>query len=212
MAGWRKIAEEFAPLGVFFVLNSRGPDWFDRPESESLLIATAGFMAAMAVALISTYSRGVKPNNMTLASAGFVFVFGGITLFLQDETFIKLKPTLVYLLFAGILTFGLTRQQSYLKNLMSQMLPMDDAGWLILTRRWAVFFVCLAALNEAVWRTQSTDIWVNFKVFGFMPLTFIFMMAQMPLLNRHGALPQEGGALPQEGGALPQEERADKDA
>lgn len=182
----RKLIEELGPLAVFFILNSRGPQWFDRPETESLLIATAGFMLAMLAALASTYARGDKPNNMTLASAGFVFVFGGITLFLQDETFIKIKPTLVYVLFAGILGVGLMRGQSYLKKLMGQMLPLDDMGWMILTRRWAVFFICLAALNELVWRTQPTDVWVNFKVFGFMPLTFIFMAAQMPMLTRHG--------------------------
>ena len=186
--GGRKLAEELGPLAVFFILNARGAQWFDRPESDALLIATAGFMLAIAVALISTYARGAKPNNMTLASAGFIFVFGGMTLFLQDETFIKMKPTLVYLLFATILGLGLLRGRSYLKNLMGQMLPMDDAGWLTLTQRWTVFFVFLAVLNEAIWRTQSTDIWVNFKVFGFLPLTFVFMMAQMPLLRRHGAL------------------------
>lgn len=186
--GGRKLAEELGPLAVFFILNARGAQWFDRPESDALLIATAGFMLAIAVALISTYARGAKPNNMTLASAGFIFVFGGMTLYLQDETFIKMKPTLVYLLFATILGMGLLRGRSYLKNLMGQMLPMDDAGWLTLTQRWTVFFVFLAVLNEAIWRTQSTDIWVNFKVFGFLPLTFVFMMAQMPLLRRHGAL------------------------
>lgn len=186
--GGRKLAEELGPLAVFFILNARGAQWLDRPESDGLLIATAGFMLAIAVALISTYARGAKPNNMTLASAGFIFVFGGMTLFLQDETFIKMKPTLVYLLFATILGIGLLRGRSYLKNLMGQMLPMDDAGWLTLTQRWTVFFAFLAVLNEAIWRTQSTDIWVNFKVFGFLPLTFVFMMAQMPLLRRHGAL------------------------
>jgi intracellular septation protein len=194
MAGWRKIIEEFAPLATFFVLNSRGPQWFDRPESESLLIATAGFMAAMALALASTYARGAKPNNMTLASAGFIFVFGGITLFLQDETFIKIKPTLVYILFASILGFGLLRGQSYLQRLMGDMLPMEPAGWLVLTRRWVGFFIFLAALNEAVWRTQTTDAWVSFKVFAILPLTFGFMILQMPLLKKHGALsePEDG--------------------
>lgn len=187
--GGRKLAEEFGPLAVFFILNARGPQWFDRPESDSLLIATAGFMLAIAAALVSTYARRAKPNNMTLASAGFIFVFGGITLVLQDETFIKMKPTLVYLLFAAILGFGLLRGRSFLKNLMGKMLPMDDTGWLALTKRWTVFFLFLACVNEIVWRTQSTDVWVNFKVFGFLPLTFIFMMAQMPLLKRHGALP-----------------------
>lgn len=187
----RQMAEEFGPLAVFFVLNARGAQWFDRPESDGLLIATAGFMLAISAALISTYARGAKPNNMTLASAGFIFVFGGITLVLQDEMFIKMKPSLVYLLFAAILGIGLLRGQSYLQRLMGQALRMEDAGWLVLTKRWAVFFVFLAAINEAVWRTQSTDVWVNFKVFGFLPLTFIFMMLQMPLLKRHGALPEQ---------------------
>ncbi len=188
MANWRKIIEEFGPLAVFFILNSRGAQWFDRPASDALLIATAGFMLAMVAALASTYSRGKKPNNMTLASAGFIFIFGGITLILRDETFIKMKPTLIYILFAMILAIGLLRRQSYLQKLIGTMLPMDDAGWLILTRRWMVFFLCLAALNEIIWRTQTTDFWVSFKVFGILPLTFIFMLLQAPLLKQHGAI------------------------
>lgn len=183
-----KFLEDFGPLLVFFILNARGAEWLGRAESDGLLIATAGFMIAICLSVATGFIRGVKPNNMTLASAGFVLVFGGLTLFLQDESFIKIKPTLVYILFAVILGIGLARQQSYLKKLMGQMLPMEDAGWLILTRRWAVFFLGMAALNEAVWRTQSTDIWVNMKVFGFMPLTFIFMALQMPLLKKYGAL------------------------
>jgi intracellular septation protein len=91
-------------------------------------------------------------------------------------------------LFASVLAFGLWRGQSYLQKLMGDMLPMEPAGWLVLTRRWALFFIFLAALNEAVWRTQSTDVWVNFKVFAILPLTFGFMILQMPLLKKYGAL------------------------
>ena len=183
-----KFLEDFGPLLVFFILNARGAEWLGRPQSDALLIATAGFMAALAVSLIVTYARGAKPNNMSLASAGFVFVFGGLTLFLQDETFIKIKPSLVYMLFAAILGFGLARGQSYLQMLMGEALKMPQAGWLVLTKRWIYFFIFLAGLNEFIWRNFSTDAWVNFKVFAILPLTFIFMAAQMPLLKRHGAL------------------------
>lgn len=183
-----KFLEDIGPLLVFFALNARGAEWFDRPASDSLLIATAGFMVALALSLIITMARGAKPNNMTLASAGFVFVFGGLTLFLQDETFIKIKPSLVYLLFATILGVGLMRGRSYLEMLMGEALKMNQAGWLALTKRWIYFFIGLAVLNEFIWRNFSTDAWVNFKVFGILPLTFIFMGLQMPLLKKHGAL------------------------
>ena len=185
----RKTIEEFGPLLVFFVLNARGADWFSLPETQSLFIATGGFMAALVVAIASTYARGEKPNNLTLASAGFVLVFGSITLFLQAEMFIKIKPTLVYLLFAPILTFGLMRRRPYLQMLMGHMLPLSSEIWLVLTRRWTIFFVFLALLNEAVWRTQSTDVWVSFKVFAILPLTIGFMVLQMPLLRKH--LPED---------------------
>ena len=183
-----KFLEDFGPLLVFFILNARGAAWFDRPATDSLLIATAGFMLAICLSLAFTFLRGAKPNNMTLVSGGFVLLFGGITLVLQDETFIKMKPTLVYLLFAAILGVGLARGQSYLQKLMGNAMRMDTQGWLLLTRRWVMFFIALAVINELIWRSQSTDFWVSFKVFGFLPLTFAFMLAQMPLLKKHGAL------------------------
>ena len=180
-----KFLEEYGPLLVFFALNARGAQWFDMAPEQDLFIATAGFMAALAVSMLSTILRGKRPNNMTLLSGAFVFVFGGITLFLQDETFIKIKPTLIYILFAGILGFGLMRRQSYLQKLMGAMLPLDDAGWMALTRRWALFFLFLAAVNEVIWRTQTTDVWVSFKVFGIFPLMFGFILLQMPLITKH---------------------------
>jgi intracellular septation protein len=185
LAGWRKIAEEFGPLMVFFFLNARGAALFGQPESQSLFIATAGFMATLALAIGSVYWRGDRPNQMTLVSAGFVLIFGGLTLWLQNETFIKIKPTLVYTLFAGFLAVGLWRGQSYLEKLMGSMLPLDSTGWLILTRRWTFFFIFCAVLNELAWRNLTTDQWVSFKVFAFLPLTMVFVLFQLPMIQRH---------------------------
>lgn len=181
-----KFLEEFGPLLVFFLLNSKGAALLSRPESESLFIATAGFMLALIVALASTLLRGQKPSTMALVSAGFIMVFGGLTLYLQNETFIKVKPTIVYLLFAGVLTFGLQRGVSYLQKLIGAAIPLNDTGWLILTRRWVYFFIFCAILNEIAWRLLSTDAWVQVKVFGYLPMTFIFMLSQSRLLAQHG--------------------------
>ncbi len=187
MRKWRKLAEELGPLLVFFALNARGADWLGMVEDQSLFIATGGFMLALVAAMMSSLLDGRRPNNMTLLSAGFVLIFGTITLVLQNETFIKIKPTLIYLLLAAILAVGLVRQKFYLQMLMGNSLALQPAGWAILTRRWMIFFIALAGLNEFIWRHYSTDVWVNFKVFGILPLSFIFMLAQMPLLKRFHA-------------------------
>ena len=181
----KKIIEDFGPLLVFFILNSRGAEWLGMAPEQSLFIATAGFMAALLIVIIFTLLSGRRPTTMSLVSGGFVMVFGGLTLYLQDETFIKVKPTIVYCLFAGILGFGLMRRVSYLKNLMGDMLPMDKDGWMILTRRWVGFFIAMAVLNEILWRTLTTDQWVQFKVFGFLIITLVFSAAQVPLFSRH---------------------------
>ena len=112
-------------------------------------------------------------------------VFGGLTLFLQNETFIKLKPTIIYLMFAGTLLGGMVFRKPLLAMVFDQMFHLTEVGWHKLTVRWSVFFLFLAALNEIVWRTQSTDTWVTFKVFGVVPLTFLFAALQYPLLKRH---------------------------
>ena len=187
MASKRRAIEEYGPLGVFFVLNLRGAEWLSLAPEQSLFVATGGFMLALALSMISTLTRGAKLNNMTVLSGGFVFVFGGLTLFLQDEMFIKIKPTLIYLIFAAALGFGLLRKQSYLQRLMGQALPLTDAGWMVLTKRWLWFFLFLAGLNELVWRTQTTDMWVNFKVFGILPLTVLFMATQISLFTTYKA-------------------------
>src|SRR5262249_39516713 len=127
---------------------------------------------------------------MPLVTAVFVIVFGGLTLYLADETFIKLKPTIVNLLFATILFVGLLTNRLFIKLVLEAAFQLTERGWLIVTRAWIVFFVFLAALNEAVWRNTSTDTWVNFKVFGIMPLTILFSFAMIPIIMRH-ALPEE---------------------
>ncbi len=133
---------------------------------------------------------------MPLVSAVVVLVFGALTLYLQDDTFIKLKPTIVYTMFAGLLAAGLLLKKPLLELLFGPVFNLTEEGWRKLTLRWALFFIAMAVLNEAVWRNFSTDFWVNFKVFGFLPLTFLFAMLQVPLMQRYGepAPKEETGA------------------
>lgn len=176
---WAKLAIELGPLLVFFFANARF----------GIFAATAVFMAAITVSLGLSWWLVRKVPTMPLVTAIFVLVFGGLTLWLQDELFIKLKPTVVNGLFAAILFGGLIMGRPLLKPLLDTVLPLDAEGWRKLTWRWAWFFVVLAGLNELVWRNFPTDVWVNFKVFGIMPLTVVFSLTQVPLLRRH-ALPE----------------------
>lgn len=170
-----KLAVELGPLVVFFVVNSRA----------GIFWGTGLFMVATVAALAASRLVFGRIPTMPLVSGFFVVVFGGLTLFLQDELFIKLKPTLVNTLFAVILFAGLAKGQSLLRYLFGEVFKLDDAGWRILTLRWACFFLVLAGLNEIVWRNFTTNAWVNFKVFGIMPLTMAFAVAQVGLLKRH---------------------------
>ena len=193
-----KLALDLGPLLLFFFANSR-PALFEpllRPiipaavangERAGIFVATAVFMVAILVALAVSYALTRRLPVMALVSAVVVVVFGGLTLFLQDELFIKLKPTIIYLLFAGTLFGGLMFNKPLLAMVFDQMFHLTDEGWRKLTVRWALFFLALAVLNEIVWRTQSTDTWVAFKVFGVMPLTFVFAMLQYPLLTKYDA-------------------------
>jgi intracellular septation protein len=126
---------------------------------------------------------------MPLITALIVLVFGSLTLVLHDELFIKLKPTIIYLLFAGVLLGGLAFGKPLLGLVFDSVFHLTEEGWRKLTLRWAVFFVALAILNEIVWRTQTTDVWVSFKVFGVLPLTFLFAALQFPLMSKY-AVPQ----------------------
>jgi intracellular septation protein A len=122
---------------------------------------------------------------MAVVTAVVVAVFGGLTLWLQDETFIKMKPTIVNAVFAAILGFGLLQGRSYLRYLMGEAMPLTDRGWMIFTQRWVMFFVICAVLNEIVWRTQTTEFWVSFKTFFYLPLTFAFVALHWSFLQRH---------------------------
>jgi intracellular septation protein len=142
-------------------------------------------MVAIVISLIASRILFGRVPVMPLVTGVFVLVFGGLTLWLQDEQFIKIKPTLVNALFAGALFTGLLTGRSLLKIVFGEVFRLTDEGWRKLTFRWACFFMFLAVLNEVVWRSFSTDVWVSFKVFGIMPLTMIFAIAQMGLLKQH---------------------------
>lgn len=177
----RRLALEAGPLVAFFLANS----------FYGIMVGTAVLMAATAVSLALSLKLESRVPLMPLVGSAFVLIFGGLTLALDDEIFIKLKPTVVNSLFAAFLFAGLALGRSLLKILMGSVLALDEAGWRRLTWRWAFFFVALAILNEIVWRNFSTDVWVDFKVFGLMPLTLLFGAAQIPLILRH-QLPEPG--------------------
>ena len=122
---------------------------------------------------------------MPTLGAGIVLIFGGLTIYFNDETFIKMKPTIINAVFAIILYGGIIFKKPLLKYLLGAALKLEEEGWKILTQRWIAFFIALAVLNEVVWRTQTTDLWVNFKVFGILPITFIFTMSQFPLIKKY---------------------------
>jgi intracellular septation protein len=160
-------------------------------SSGPLFLATAVFMVAISVALSVSYALTRHLPKMAVVTAVGVLVFGGLTLWLQDPHFIKMKPTIVNLTFAAILGFGLLQGRSYLKYLMGEAIPLTDEGWMIFTRRWVMFFLFLAAVNEVVWRTTSDEFWAGFKIFGNLPLTFLFVALQWPLLQRYGTDPEQ---------------------
>lgn len=177
-----KLALEIGPLVAFFIANARG----------GIFAATGTFMAALVVALAVSWIFTRHLPVLPVVTAAFVLVFGGLTLWLQDELFIKLKPTIVNGLFAAILLGGLVFRRALLQPVLDSMFRLTEEGWRQLTLRWGLFFLLLALLNELVWRNASTDMWVNFKVFGIMPLTLIFSLSQMPLMKRHALRGDDG--------------------
>jgi intracellular septation protein len=185
---WLKPAVDYGPLAVFFVTY----------VTFGLMAATAALIAASLLALSCAWVLERRVPVIPLVTTAIVAIFGGLTLWLQDETFIKMKPTIVQALFALILLGGLALRRPLLRTLLGPMMPpMSDAAWRQFTLRYALFFIAMAALNEIVWRTQSTDFWVTFKVFGLSGLTFLFILSQIPFVGRQARLAQaEPGASP----------------
>ena len=174
-----KLALEMGPLVVFFGANS----------VFAIYTGTAVFMVATVIALGISYAIARTVPVMPLVTAVFVLVFGGLTLYLADETFIKLKPTIVNLMFAAILFVGLLTGRLFIKLVLESAFQLTDHGWRLLTRAWIGFFLVLAALNEIVWRNFPTDTWVTFKVFGVMPLTIAFTFVLFPVITKHALQP-----------------------
>lgn len=192
-----KLALEIGPLLVFFFGNLRG-EWLAKtfPSLSAiggpLLIATALFMVATILSLILSKIVFKHLPVMPFVSGVVVLIFGSLSIWLQDETFIKMKPTIVNTLFGLVLLGGLVFGKSLLGYVFNAAFQLDDEGWRKLTLRWGIFFLFLAVLNEVVWRNFSDEVWVNFKVWATMPITILFTLAQMPLIMRHSLQPLEG--------------------
>ncbi len=170
-----KLLIDIGPLAVFFVFYTRS----------DLKTAILPFMIATIIAVLFSYIIEKKIPIMPTVGAVIILIFGGLTIYFDNETFFKMKPTIINLLFAGILYGGIILNKSLLRYLLGAALKLQDEGWDILTKRWIGFFIALAILNEIVWRTQTTDIWVNFKVFGILPITFIFTLTQFSTIKKY---------------------------
>lgn len=182
--GLLKLALEMGPLGIFFFVNAK----------YGIFAATGVFMAATTISLIASLLLLKRIPIMPLVTGVFVLVFGGLTLYLQNDIFIKMKPTIVNLLFAAALGGGLFFGRSLMKIVLGEVIQLREEGWRKLTVRWAAFFLVLAVLNEILWRGFSTETWAAFKLFGIMPITFLFMMSQIGLLQEFQI--QEDAAQP----------------
>jgi len=172
-----KLVLDIGPLVLFFAANSKF----------GIYAATGSFMVAVLIALAVSYAMTKHIAIMPLVTAAIVLVFGGLTLILHDDLFIKLKPTIIYVLFGGTLLVGMALGKPLLGLLFESVFNLTEEGWRKLTWRWALFFLFLAVVNEIVWRTQTTDFWVSFKLFGVVPLTFVFGALQYPLLVKYSA-------------------------
>jgi len=195
--GGAKLLIDLVPLLVFFLVNFLAPV----PALAKIFVATAAFMVAMVVAMIFSALRYHRISPLLWFSGVMVVILGGLTIWLHDRTFIQMKPTIYYALVAGLLTFGLVTGRPLLQQVLGSTYPgLDEQGWRKLTRNWAIFFALMAILNEAVWRNTSWNFWLGFKVWGALPLTFLFAAANIPMLLRHGLMKED--AVPAEPGPV----------
>jgi intracellular septation protein len=189
--GISRLLIDIGPLLVFFVVNFLAPV----PGPIKVFVATGAFMAAMMAALVYSAVRFKHISPLLLFSGVMVVVLGGLTIWLHNETFIKVKPTIYYGLVAALLTFGLLTGRSLLKSVLGSAYPgLDEDGWRKLTRNWAIFFAVMAVVNEIVWRNSTTDFWIGFKLWGAIPATLLFAFANVPMLIRHGLTAEEKAA------------------
>ena len=186
-----KLILEMGPLIIFFICYYNAPipenlkNDLDEANLFKIIFATKIFVPAILVALFIGWFQTKKIAKMPLITAILVVTFGGLTIWLNNPIFIKMKPTLIYLIFSAILGYGLLKKKSYLKILMGSAIPMNEEGWLILSKRFCWFFVLLAFTNEIIWRFFSQDFWVNFKTFGLPILLIFFMVLQFNLFNKY---------------------------
>ena len=185
---WVKTALEMGPVILFFIFYSKlkNNEYVLLGETyEGFIVATALFIPVLLIATAILYFLTGKLSKMQVFTAVLVVVFGGLGIWFNDEKFFKMKPTMIYLLFGGILGFGLFKGQSYLQVVMDGALPMSRDGWMILTKRFMYFFFGLALANEIIWRSLSTDIWVNFKTFGLPLAMFVFFITQAKVISKY---------------------------
>ena len=186
---WVKPLLEFGPMVAFFFAYMRMKETvytIGSNDYQGFIVVTALFVPLLLVCTGILWKLTGKISPMQIMTVILVTAFGGMTVWLNDDRFIKMKPTLIYLIFGGLLSIGLLRGQSYLRVVMQEALPMQDVGWMILTRRVTAFFFGLAVLNEVIWRGFSTEIWVYFKTFGLTAALFAFFMMQGRLLAKYG--------------------------
>jgi intracellular septation protein len=195
--GGAKLIIDLGPLLVFFAVNFLAPV----PAVARIFVATGAFMVAMIVAMLFSAIRYRRISPLLWFSGIMVVILGGLTIWLHDRTFIQMKPTVYYALVAGLLGFGLATGRPLLQQVLGSTYPgLDADGWRKLTRNWALFFAFMALLNEAVWRNTSWDFWIGFKLWGALPLTFLFAAANIPMLLRHGLMKED--AVPAEPGPV----------